>query len=213
MTTLRMREVEDGDDGPSAETGERPSALDEDVTAQVRAAAGKIQRTQSKDPYNRETNLGGPIVALRQGRKRVVGPLLYWDVALEYDPGAKRLTLTKRSSVPDLNTMLLEPFLQPEQDMGDVLAAVRAILVEEEMSRSSLDQGCFEVHLRRMMGWPGVRSISPRQSRSRSDSWLTRRRTAKNFAVQCQGDPPQHTPLECSDPQRPSPPRATHRGS
>jgi len=136
-------EVEDGDDGPSAETGERPSALDEDVTAQVRAAR-KIQRTQSKDPYNRETNLGGPIVALRQGRKRVVGPLLYWDVALEYDPGAKRLTLTKRSSVPDLNTMLLEPFLQPEQDMGDVLAAVRAILVEEEMSRSSLAK-VFEV--------------------------------------------------------------------
>ena len=71
-------------------------------------AARKIHRTQTQDPYNRETVIGGPILLLNKGKSKLSGPLLYWEVDITYDPGLKRITVTKRTEAPELNTMLLD---------------------------------------------------------------------------------------------------------
>jgi very-short-patch-repair endonuclease len=93
-------------------------------------AARKIHRTQTQDPYNRETVIGGPILRLKRGGTTVAGPLLYWDVDIRYDPAVKRITLAKRTEVPELNTMLLEPFLAEGQGMDEVMEAIRPHLLE-----------------------------------------------------------------------------------
>lgn len=115
-----------------------------DPRAREARAARKIHRSQMQDPYNRETTLGGPIVRFRRGGSQVSGPLLYWDVELSHDPGRRRLTVSKRTVVPELNTMILEPFLAPEQGIGEVVEKVREVL-HSELSGDALISGVLGV--------------------------------------------------------------------
>jgi len=92
-------------------------------------AGRKIQRSQARDPYNRETTLGGPIVSIRKGDGRISGPLLYWEVDLTYNPGLKRLVVAKRSSVPELNVMLLEGFLEQRGDIETLTAEMQEVVL------------------------------------------------------------------------------------
>lgn len=102
-------------------------------------AGRKIQRSQTRDPYNRETLVGGPVVMIRRGDKQQSGPLLYWEVELDYHPGRRRLTLTKRSALPEVNVLLLESFLEEREDVADLVSHIDEDLQSSPLSRQTVD--------------------------------------------------------------------------
>ena len=103
-------------------------------------AGRKIQRTQTRDPYNRESILGAPVMIVRTGNKTRSGPLLFWEVELDYKPATKRLRVTRRSPVPEVNTMLLEPFLEEAGDIQDLAQHLQKVIRSADPSRKTVKQ-------------------------------------------------------------------------
>ena len=135
---------DDSEDGAE----DRAEDADEDQTADLRdenndgstegdlerlsKAARSIFRRQQRDPHNRETLLGLGAIGRRTSRGIRVGPLLYWEVTLKYDAAQQRLSVFKRSSQPEINTLILDQFLEDHQDIEAVLSDMIAALSTEE---------------------------------------------------------------------------------
>lgn len=130
------------DDDSSTEEPELDDAEPEALAGfdRTRAALLRIYRKQKGDPYNRETTLGFPILGGHVGRQHLTGPLLCWNVDLDYDPRSQRLTVSKRSSAPSLNSVLLERFADEHVDLDQVRAAVLRELLSDDFGLRSIDR-------------------------------------------------------------------------
>ena len=104
------------------------------------AAARKIYFKQKGDPYNRETTVGFPIIAARLGSRELCGPLLYWPAELSYDAERQRLTVTRPSPVPVLNTILLSKFSEDATEIDLAREQLLPLILSEGFSHSLIDR-------------------------------------------------------------------------
>jgi very-short-patch-repair endonuclease len=104
-------------------------------------ASRSIVRRQRRDPHNRETVVGAGVLGYVTERGGLrAGPLLYWQVDLAYEPAHQRLRLFKRSQVPELNTLILEHFLEESGDIEQLISDLQAVLADAEVTPSLVDQ-------------------------------------------------------------------------
>ena len=103
-----------GDEQDSTGQGEQLEGPDPQAAATLR----RIARKQRNDPHNRETLLGFPLIGARMGRRLITGPLLVWEMDIDYDPRSREVRLRRRNSTPDLNTILLGKLADDPDDIS-----------------------------------------------------------------------------------------------
>ena len=103
-----------GDEQDSTGQGEQLEGPDPQAAATLR----RIARKQRNDPHNRETLLGFPLIGARMGQRLITGPLLVWEMDIDYDPRSREVRLRRRNSTPDLNTILLGKLADDPDDIS-----------------------------------------------------------------------------------------------
>lgn len=132
---------------PEPEDEESEEAESEDIDEsgplqgpdpQAAAALRRIARKQRNDPYNRETLLGFPLIGVRIGRQRICGPLLVWEMGIEYDPRSREVVLERRNSTPDLNTILLGKLADDPDDISLANEELLPLLYQEDFGPAKI---------------------------------------------------------------------------
>lgn len=129
------------DAGPDAPS-QTEAAVSGDGRDRNALIARRIERKQRTDPHNRETVVGFPTIAVRAGQELIAGPLLYWEVDLDYDPSRKQLTLRKRTDNPNVNTLLLSKLADEEGETH---------LATDKLLPIALAEDFGEQHIARML--------------------------------------------------------------
>ena len=104
-----------GDEWDSTGQGDQPL---QGPDPQAAATLRRIVRKQRGDPHNRETLLGFPLIGVRLGRDCIAGPLMLWEMDVDYDPKSREIRLGRRNSTPDLNTILLGKLVDDPDDVA-----------------------------------------------------------------------------------------------
>lgn len=133
-------------DAPEEE-GSEPE-VDRDLAAKRKSAAAAARRIflkQRGDPYNRETIVGFPLIGARVGRKKISGPLFYWKVDPDLKAAANRLTLTRPSPSPSLNSLLLSKFTEEDAEIDLVREQLVPVVQSESFDLSSIDKAVRQI--------------------------------------------------------------------
>jgi very-short-patch-repair endonuclease len=136
---LELSALEEEDDGPNR----NPAATEVGSPGpdpQAAATLRRIARKQRSDPYNRETLLGFPIICARLGRSRLSGPLLIWDVGVDYDPRSRELRLRRGSPIPDLNNVLIGKLAEDPDDIALVNEKVLPLLHNDDFGPNTIPE-------------------------------------------------------------------------
>lgn len=126
----------DGDDD------DEESAWDpaEDLVPDRRAVETllRISMKQESDPHNRETVLGYPLVGRKVGRRAFLGPLLLWEVSISHRPRQKVVRLSRLSTTPSLNTILLGKLAPAPEIATKVGSELLPLILDEDFDPSAL---------------------------------------------------------------------------
>lgn len=143
LDELEQPELFDTSEGESSETEvERELSAKRDSAA---AAARRIFLKQRGDPYNRETIIGFPLIGARVGRKKISGPLFYWKVDPQLKAAANRLTLSRPSPSPSLNSLLLSKFTEEDAEIDLVREQLVPVVQSESFDLTSIEKAVRQI--------------------------------------------------------------------
>lgn len=131
-----LEEEGDGVDPDTSTTQEDSRGPDPQAAATLR----RIVRKQRSDSYNRETLLGLPLVCARMGRSRLSGPLLLWEVEVDYEPRTRELRLRRGSPMPDLNNVLLGKLAEDPDDIALVNEKLLPLLYDGDFGPEKIQE-------------------------------------------------------------------------
>ena len=137
-TELDLAELQEESDTSEDAEGSDSASVASGPDPQAAATLRRIARKQRNDPHNRETLLGFPLIGARIGGRLVCGPLLIWEMSIDYDPRNRVIDLRRRNTSPDLNTILLGKLADDPDDISLANERLLPLLLEEDFGPSKI---------------------------------------------------------------------------